>query len=870
MLALYRSGLPAAALEVFSRTREHLSSEFGISPGADLRRLQTAILQNDPTLDLIGAGSRRPAPGQALTATTRGRSRDDVPAAPGGTAAATRTLPRDVASFTGREPELDRITAASDAGGVVAIGGMPGVGKTALAVHAAHLVLGRYPDRQLFIDLRAHTPGQDPLPPEAALAGLLTAVGVDARSLPGDLAGRAALWRDRMAGQKAVLVLDNAASSAQVTPLLPEGAGCLVLVTSRRHLGDLPGAIVPVLLEALPPGEARKMFLRLAPRAADSPDGAVADLVALAGFLPLAVSLLARVHARHPSWTLADLAAETQASMVTLAAENDSIAAAFEVSYHHLDTAQQQFFRCMGLHPGTTADTYAAAALTGITLDKAAGYLDALQGEGLLTEIRYRRYGMHDLIRRYAQNLAAADPLAHRDQAVGRLLDYYQHTAAIAEALLTRQSQAAPAQPAEGTPQAAVPALPDRERALRWARAERADLLACLDYTTRTGQHVRVVALTAAIAALLCHDGPWTDAITRHAAAVQAACHLHDKPGQANALINLGITRQLTGDYPSADAALEEALEFYRDLDDRRGQANALISLGITRQLTGDYPGTATALDEALEIYRSLGDRQGQANALNNLGGLRYLTGNHPGAAQALEEALEICRDLDDRRGQASALSSLGVLRRVAGNHPGAAQALEEALEICRDLDDRLGQASALTYLGVVRRVTGDYTGTAAVLEEALEIYRDLGYRLGQANALNFLGAVRRLTGSYSGAAQALAEALGIYRGIGDRGGETEALNELGALHFARSDSAQAEACHRQAQDLAREIGSPWDEAHALAGLGRCAQAAGRTADAQARLHEAQQIFQQIGAAEATGITAELDALTGAGPAVGR
>src|SRR5450755_3826574 len=191
------------------------------------------------------------------------------------------SLPPDAAAFTGRAEELGIIAAAvADAvggGGVAihAIGGMPGVGKTALAIHVAHLLRARFPDRHLFIDLLAHTPGQDPVPAQAALAGLLAAVGVDARVLPGDPEGRASLWRDRMAEQKALLILDNAASSAQVAPLLPGGDGCLVLITSRRHLGDLPGAVVPVLLGALSPDQAQAMFLQLAPRDATEPTAVV-------------------------------------------------------------------------------------------------------------------------------------------------------------------------------------------------------------------------------------------------------------------------------------------------------------------------------------------------------------------------------------------------------------------------------------------------------------------------------------------------------------------------------------------------------------------------------------------------------------------
>jgi tetratricopeptide (TPR) repeat protein len=832
------------------------------------------------------------------------------------------SLPPDTAAFTGRDEELGIITSAAGyaeatgvgsgaagggtagAGGVVAIhaiDGMPGVGKTALAVHVAHLLRARFPDRQLFIDLCAHTPGQDPVAPKAALGELLTAVGVDARYLPEDLAGRAALWRDRMAGQHALLVLDNAASSAQVAPLLPAGAGCLVLVTSRRHLGDLPGAVVPVQVEALPPDQAQAMFLRLAPSAATGPASAVPELVGLAGCLPLAISLLARVYARHPSWSLADLARETRASMLTMAAEQDSVAGAFEVSYRYLAPGHQQFFRRLGLHPGTTYDACSAAALGGIGLPEADGHLDALHGEGLLTEVGYRRYGMHDLIRRYALDRAATDPAANRDQALERLLDYYQHTAAITEAHLARQSRTTPAWAILAALPDSVPDLPDRTRALSWARAERANLLACLDHATRTGLHARVVALTAAMAALLRQDGPWADAMTRHASAVQAAQKLGDRPAEASARNELGDVQRLTGDYRSAREALEEALAICCDLGDRQGQANALSNLGVVRRLTGDGPGAAEAQEEVLGICRDLGDRLGQRNAFTELGAMRPLRGDYRGAADALAEALSICRDLGDRLGQGTALTYLAVVRRLTGDYRGAADALAEALNICRDLGDRLGQGNALNCLGVVRRMTGDYRGAADALEAALDIYRDLGDRLGQGNALNCLGVVRRMTGDYRGAAdalvgaleicddlgdrqgaanalsnlgvvrrlkadyqgatEALEAALGSYRSLDDRGGEVEATNEMGTLHRVRGYLDRAQACHRKALDLAREIDSSWDEAHALAGLGRCALAVGDTTSAKASLRQAGEIFQRIGAAEAKDVAAELDAL---------
>ena len=775
------------------------------------------------------------------------------------------SLPPDVEMFTDREEILDRIMAAAvdhaDADDIVmirAIGGMPGVGKTALAIHAAHLLRDRCPDRQLYVNLRAHSPGQEPLTPEAALAGLLTAIGIDPQNLPEDLEGRAALWRDRMAGQRAVLVLDNAASSAQVAPLLPGGSSCLVLVTTRRHLGDLPGIGTGVLLEVLPPDQAKEMFVRLALRAAADPSEAVAELVATVGFLPLAISLLARVYARHPSWILADLIAETRASMLTLTAETDSIAAAFDVSYRYLTTGQQEFFRRIGQHLGNTIDGYAAAALAGLGPRKASEHLDELHQEGLITEVSYRRYGMHDLIGRYARQLAAQDPIAERDQALERLLDYYQHAAGTAEARLARQNRAVlPLTPRH----IAVPDLNDSMQALFWARTERPNVLACLDYATKVGDHARIVALTAAVAAVLRQDGPWPDAIARHNTAVRAARYLHDRPGEATALTNLGLVQRRSGDYPAAASSLESALGIFREIGDQHGQADALTNLGIVRRRTGDYLGAAEAHEAALSIYTALGDRQSQAKVLASLGIARQRTGNYSGATDTLESALGIFREIGDQHGQADALTNLGIVRRRTGDYLGAAEAQEAALSIYTALGDRQSQAKVLTSLGNVRQRTGDYSGATDALETALGISRDLRYQQGLANALCNLGIVRRDSRDYPGAANALQVALDIYLELGDQGGRAEALNEIGTLHRLQGDLAKAEESHRQALGLARAIGSSLDEAHALAGLGRTALADDRVADAATGLRQANNILQRINAAESTDVAAELDAL---------
>jgi len=843
-------------------TQQELAELAGLSERtiSDLERgISVAVRSKTVQLLAEALGLRGPARDE-FRATARGRAAIRKTGAGSGTVAC--SLPRDVALFTGRGQELRALVDGLDqAPGIRVIGGMPGAGKTALAIHAAYRLRDRFPDCQLFIDLHGHTPGRKPVTPEAALAELLAAVGVDPRFLPRDLRGRAGLWRDRTAIRRALLVLDNAAESDQVIPLLPAGDGCLVLVTSRRHLGDLPGVTAPVRLGGLPPGHASEMFVRLAPRAATGPGEELAELVQLCGYLPLAISLLARVYTKHPTWTLADLIAETRASPLTLAAEKASVAGAFDLSYRYLDADRGLLLRRLSMHPGTTFDVYAAAALMDAPFQEASKHLEILYDEGLLTEVGYRRYGLHDLVRRYAQDRSRADPAPDRDQAMDRLLGYYQQASAIAQARLARQPPAASG-PATGWSAPAWPDLGDRASALSWARAERSNLLACLDYATGSGAHARAVALTAALAALLRLDGPWSEASTRHAAAVDSARQLGDRAGEAIALGNLGDILRLVGDYQGAAEAARAALRIFGDLGDRVGEANALADLGSALYFLDEYAEATQCQEEALSIYRDTSERRGQGEALAELGAVRSVTGNFAGATEALETALDIFLDCGYLAGQANVLNYLGVVRRLTGNFAGAIAALEAALGVCRELGTPGAEANALTELGAVYPLVGDYEAAAAVLARALEICRDRGDRGTEAVALSFLGVARRSAGDYPGAAQALEDALEIFRDLGDQGGEANALNDMAVVHRLEGDLDRAEACHRQSLELARKIRSEWDEAHALAGLGRCAFSAGRPGDARAGLRQALEIFQRIGAVEASAVASELRALS--------
>ena len=848
MTALQRDGQQAAALSAYQAARRFLVEELGAEPGAELQDLHQQVLAGQLPAVPGTVAPDRPSPVEAPAEPVR------------------FSLPPDLASFTGREPELGQVTAMTEghqiAPGAVTtyvISGMPGIGKTALAVHAAHLLRERYPDRQLFIDLHGFTPGRAPAEPEEALGELLTAAGLSPRYLPPGVPARAAMWRDKMAGQRAVLVLDNAVSSAQVAPLLPGTAGCLVLVTSRRHLADLPGSPLPVLMEVLTADEASAMFVRMAPRATGEPARAVAELMELAGFLPLAISLLARLYAHHPSWGLADLAAETRARMLTLTADQDSVAAAFEVSLRHQDPSAQEMFARLGLHPGDTFDVQAAAALAGTTAAQAGDLLDRLHAEGLIKEAGHRRYELHDLLRRFAAVRAGRISPASSQQAVERLLDFYQLGAARAQALLTGPAARAGQQAAAATGMA--PELTGSRAALEWARAERASLLACLDHVTAAGQRARMVSLTASLATLLLRDGAWAEAMSRHAAAARAARELADAAGEAAALRHLGDARRMTGDLAGAEEALRQALAIGRRLGDQAGVALTLESLGSARRLAAAFAESETLLREAQASFAEIGDGLGQARCLHLLATLRVNSGDYPAAVRHLQAARSHFGAAGDRHGVANTLHLHGVVLLDTGDHPAAEALLCEARAAYAEVGERNGIANCLHGLSSVRRAAGDLAGAARLLADALAGYRELGSRIGQAHSLEYLGTLRRELGDHEAAGEALAEALSVYGRISNRQGEVHTLIAMGQLHRERAELRQASDCLVRALTLAREIASGRDEASALAELGRCALADGEAALGRARLQEAHDILRRAGAPEAAAVAAEAQAI---------
>ena len=806
MLALYHTGRQAEALAAYQDARRVLVETLGIEPGTELRSLHAQIL----------SGEVQPAPTQPLVHEKPAQG----PAAP-----VARTVPRQLPAsaqhFTGRQAEMDLLVdqigpsaQKADSGGVIviaAIDGMAGIGKTTLAVHAAHKLAEDYPDGQLFLDLHGYTQGRQPRTPEVALDVFLHALGTPAQQIPRQLEARAALYRQRLFNTRTLIILDNASDEAQVRPLLPGGPGCLVLVTSRRRLKGLDDAH-SLPLDLLPPSDAVALLRAVAgANRFQAHDPLAGEVVALCGRLPLAVRIAGALLRHRPAWSLeylAELLRDQHRRVPNLYDGERNLVTAFDLSYTSLDEQHQHLFRLLGLVPGSDIDAYAAAALQNSDPAIVSRHLGDLVDHNLLTEYAPGRYRLHDLLRAHARTLVGADPAPEREAPLGRLLHYYAHTAQSASIAIARY----PRPELDGPAPDHAPTLPDPEAARAWLRAENSNMDAAFTHAHAQGLDGYATALAAGLAEILHTDGPFTRALEIHQAAAETAERLGHPAAQANSLTDLGRVRYLTGDYPGASDALTRALELYRALGHHLGEANALTDLGRVRYLIGDYPGAGEVHAQALEFYRALGNHLGEANALTDLGRVRY----------------------------------------VIGDYPGASDALTRTLELYRALGHRHGEAYALTELGRVWQLTGDYPAAGDAHAQALELYRALGHHRGEANALSGLGCVRQLTGDYPGAGDAHTQALELYRALGDRGNEAWALNHYAATLAARGDLPRALALYQQTLVMNREMNKPDDEAVSLEGIAEYHLATGDPAQGAANLRQALEIYQRIGMAPDT------------------
>jgi tetratricopeptide (TPR) repeat protein/DNA-binding XRE family transcriptional regulator len=741
-----------------------------------------------------------------------------------------RQLPPGPADFTGRSAELKTLTGLLEGdrlpGAMVvsAIGGTAGVGKTALAVHWAHRVAGRFPDGQLYVNLRGYDPGQ-PMPPADALAAFLRALGVLGHDIPADAEERAARYRSLIAGRRMLVLLDNAGSAEQVRPLLPASADCLTLVTSRDSLAGLiarDGAR-RLDLDLLSPTDADRLLTTLiGDRAAHDPQATAALAIACAR-LPLALRIAAELAVARPDTSLASLVAELtdeQRRLDLLDADGDrytAVRAVFSWSYRRLEPDTARTFRLLGLHPGTSVDLYAAAALTGTGLAQARHLLGALSRAYLIYSTTPDHYGLHDLLREYGRGLAAEiDGPDECRAALTRLFDHYLHTSAAAmDTLFPAERHRRPRAPAAATP---VPPVTEQAAARAWLEDRQDALIATVVHTTENGWPGHAARLATTVSRHLDAAGHYAQATIVHTCARRAAQQAGDRSGEAHALLGLAIIDLRQGRYRQAADGLRQAESLFRDTGELDALSRTLHNLGIIDLQEGRYPEAARHHEQALALSQQIGDRAGEARTLGNLVLIALHQGHYRQAAENNQRALALSQEAGDVTGEAYARHNLGLIEQRQGRYADAIGHHRQALALFRRTGDVSGEAYALADMGDANRGQGRYT-------EAIRHHR---------------------------------QALVLFRRTGDRAGEAAAYNGLGEVRLATGRPDRAYAQHNSALELAREVGDKCEWARAHDGLGHACRALGDPGQARQHWTEAVALYTGIGDPEAAKVQATL------------
>jgi tetratricopeptide (TPR) repeat protein len=651
-------------------------------------------------------------------------------------------LPAAVAHFAGRAGELATLTGLlrgrADTGGTVvisAIGGTAGVGKTALAVHWAHQAADRFPDGQLYVNLRGFDPSGSVMDPAEAVRRFLDALQVPPERIPVDLDAQAALYRSQLAGKRVLVVLDNARDTAQVRPLLPGAPGCLVLVTSRNQLTGLIAAdgAHPITLDLLTDDEARQLLVQRldADRVAADP-AAVEEIITRCAHLPLALALVAARAAVRPHGGLRALARElrdTQHRWQTLTGDDPTtdVQTVFSWSYQALTPDAAQLFRLLGLHPGPDVSAPAAASLAGLTASTVRPVLAILTQASLLVEHTVGRYSLHDLLRAYATDLACRiDTDEQRLTATHRVLDHYLHTAHTANRLLlpTRDPITLT------TPQPGITLEPpaDEQQALDWFTAERPVLLAAVDQAAATGFDAHTWQLTWTLRTFLDRRGHWHDLAATGHAAVTATERLADPSAQTRALHTLAHAYTRLGRFDDAHTQLNHALDLATRTGNQTGQAHMHHTLAFLSEQQGNYAQALDHAQQALDLHQTTGHQLGRVNALSTIGWLHALLGNHHQALAACQQALTVHQELGNRDGQAATWDSIGYAHHHLGQHAEALTSYHYALALFRDLDDRYYEADTLTHIGDTHHAAGDPQAARETWQQALTILDELNH----------------------------------------------------------------------------------------------------------------------------------------------
>lgn len=735
MRALDGAGRHAEALAAYARAKDVIVEELGVDPGEQLQRLYEQILTEDVPRRRSGAtdpagreaGPPDPAP--------RVQPAPPEPMPP-------MQLPADITDFTGRDLdvkllcELQPGEAADDHPGAVMVGlvtGAGGLGKTTLAVHAAHRLRPRFPDGQLYIDLLGAS--SQPLAPADVLARFLRDLGVDATRIPADETERAALLRTRLTARRILILLDNARDAAQVRPLLPGSSGCAVLVTARNRLPDLTVARL-VDLDVLGDQEARSLFGSIvgAARATAEAEATGEVLAACAG-LPLAIRIAGARLATRPGWTVRTLASRLrseQRRLDELKAGDLAVRASFAVSYASLPGPASpagiepaRAFRLLGLWSGPVISLPAAAALFGQPEASAAGALELLVDVNLLESPAPDGYRLHDLLRVYAAERCQAEESARaRRDAVRRILTWYLHTAEAAARIISPHHARVPLEVAD--PGGHPLEFASLDEAIDWSEAERTNLVAATRQAAASGQHDVAWLLPAAAMSFFYRRGHWADWVASHRIGLDSARELGDRPAEARMLNNLGMAYGVQH-REQAIGCFEDAVGIYREIGDLEGEARAATNMSTACFHLGRFHEARDAGLRSLVLQREVGNRYGEGIALGDLGCASRELGQYGDAVARHQQALAIFRELGDRDAEADSLSELAAAYLGMDQVAEALDRLGESLVIRRDIGDRHGQAMTLRLLGLALRRTGRPDRARESLAEAEGIFSELG-----------------------------------------------------------------------------------------------------------------------------------------------
>jgi DNA-binding SARP family transcriptional activator len=753
MLALYRCGCQGDALAAYQQARQYLDEELGLDPGPQLQALQRRILSADPILDFVPgtrplaaapvepaehrAAAPDPAGGPESGGGKAAEAEPETDAEPPG-AATPRQLPAGVRHFAGRDAELlelDSLLGNPDDPGsatVVVITGTAGIGKTALAVHWAHRAASRFPDGQLHVNLRGYDPSGPPLTAAEATRILLNGLGVPREQIPDTQDAQAGLYRTLMADRRMLIVLDNARDADQVRPLLPGGAGCVVLVTSRSTLPGLVAAVgaCPVPLDLLAERDAQALLAaRLGSRRTEAEPAAVRQIVRLCARLPLALAITAARAAARPAIPLAALAGELTAEQDRLDAldagdQATSVRAVFSWSYGQLAGPAAHMFRLLGLQPGPDISLAASASLAGVPRAQARRTITDLVAAGLLDEHSSCRYVLHDLLRAYAAELAATEPEADRAAARARLVDHYLQTAHAGTLLLAPLGHPIVLDsPLDGVTPVQ---LASRDEALAWFRAELQVLLATVRLAAGAGLDKPAWELPWTLRSFLDGQGLWQDWAAVNRIALAAAERLQDHNGLGWTHHRMAQVSSLSGNIDEGIAHNELALEHFGLAGNLAGQGSAHLGMCISLGRKSDHRAALYHGEQALRIFRAADDKTGEAYMLHLVGLEQARLGDAEQGRDRCTEAVELYGDLGDLGGMADAWHSLGTVHQQLGEHVDAIASFQQSLMLSAELGDLWGQAYCLIAVGDTHDNAGDLAGARETWQQALEMLGDL------------------------------------------------------------------------------------------------------------------------------------------------